>query len=281
MTERLQKLKSLTEPTTKKKPLRHTVKVPKMHPPSVSPKSYCILDPKTKATYGHNHLIAREIASLTKITTCVVSLKLRKKFSVDWNTKVEVSKASSSKKGTSAQLKEGDVLKLHDLFFGLMLPSGNDAAWALAEFFGSLVSPLDPVKAFIKEMNQFAKDHKLLLTSFGNPHGLCQKRNLSTASDVCKIAQLALEDPDFLNIVKTQSYKASVTNGGVCREQTWTNSNKLIGKGFFGKTGITPKAGPCLCVTNDKFIITLLSSRSREARWREVKVLANWASKIK
>lgn len=82
----------------------------------------------------------REIASLTKIMTCYTVLSLIDKFKLNKTTElVSVSKEASSVIGTSAELKENDLLSVWDLLHGLMLPSGNDAAHALAEHFGDLL----------------------------------------------------------------------------------------------------------------------------------------------
>ena len=72
--------------------------------------------------------------------TFYTSLKLIDKFKLNPKTTlVNVSKQASLVSGTSANLKEGDQIILAELFYGLMLPSGNDAAYALAEYFGSLI----------------------------------------------------------------------------------------------------------------------------------------------
>lgn len=108
------------------------------------------------------------------------------------------------------------------------------------------------------------------------------KRNLSTARDVCKLASIALRDDMFKSIVGTKTHKSDITNNGITREQIWENTNKLLSKGFEGvKTGVTNKAGPCLCASykNDThMIVTLLNSKSMEARWIEAKKLVEWGS---
>ena len=78
----------------------------------------------------------REIASLTKIMTCyLVCLRIAKqKFNKD--TKVKISKLATTMIGTTAELRPGDKLTVWDLLHGMMLPSGNDAAYALADFVG-------------------------------------------------------------------------------------------------------------------------------------------------
>ena len=55
------------------------------------------------------------------------------------STYITISRQAANMKGTSAELKDGDILSVSQLFYGMMLPSGNDAAYALAEFFGQLI----------------------------------------------------------------------------------------------------------------------------------------------
>ena len=55
------------------------------------------------------------------------------------STYITISRQAANMKGTSAELKDGDILSVSQLFYGMMLPSGNDAAYALAEFFGELI----------------------------------------------------------------------------------------------------------------------------------------------
>lgn len=81
----------------------------------------------------------REIASLTKIMTCYVVLKLLERFKIKDSELVEISGDAAGVIGTTAELQEGDTLTIKQLMYGLMLPSGNDAAQALAEHFGELL----------------------------------------------------------------------------------------------------------------------------------------------
>jgi D-alanyl-D-alanine carboxypeptidase len=86
-------------------------------------------------------------------------------------------------------------------------------------------------------------------TNFTNPHGLSDKNNHSTPSDVCRIASLAMKNKHLKEIVSRRYYECTV----VSREMNinllqWFNSNKLLNDNFIGiKTGTTPSAGPCLC----------------------------------
>ena len=78
------------------------------------------------------------MASLTKIMTLYCCLRLQTQFNINPKTKFKkVSRNAAVLIGTSAQLKEGDILSVEDLYYGMMLPSGNDAAYTLAEFYGT------------------------------------------------------------------------------------------------------------------------------------------------
>jgi D-alanyl-D-alanine carboxypeptidase len=74
-----------------------------------------------------------EVASLTKIMTAYTAIKLLKEFKMDSSKSiVTITDVASEIDGTTANLSEGDELTVHDLLFGLLLPSGNDAAFAIA-----------------------------------------------------------------------------------------------------------------------------------------------------
>ena len=86
--------------------------------------------------------------------------------------------------GTSANLKQGDELTILDLLYGVMLPSGNDAASAVAESVGRILLNSDLsvtsnqcVKAFLAEMNRVAVEYNLQSSNFCNPHGLANLDN--------------------------------------------------------------------------------------------------------
>ena len=108
-------------------------------PPEVTAKTWCILA-EGEFVAGKMERVRREIASLTKMMTFYASLSLCDSLDIDYHkTMITVPKEVRKIKGTSAKLKPGEVLSIHDLFYGLMLPSGNDAAYTLARFFGRRV----------------------------------------------------------------------------------------------------------------------------------------------
>ena len=249
-------------------------------PPKISASSYCVYNmARGFVISSKKDLEPREIASLTKIMTLYTVLNIieEKRGKGSLEDIVKISKLAANTTGTSAGLAEGDLITVKDLLYALMLPSGNDAAWALAEYFGGRLGGGAAVSNFLNEMNYNAKKLGLCHTSFGNPHGLTLKRNLSTAREVCKLATAAMKNLNFQKIVRTKIHKACVQGSDekvVVR--TWENTNKLLEDGWSGiKTGITNKAGPCLCSSFDKIVIVLLNSRTMEDRWVEARTLAS------
>ena len=205
-----------------------------------------------------------------------------------------VNKVAACINGTHSGLREGDQVTVLDLFYGLMLPSGNDCALALAYGFGNLIvkrkkkkaidgTPISPMKEFIKEMNKLAIKLSLKNTHYVNPHGLSEKGNRSTAADLGKLASVAIQIPLIEKIVSTKCYSTFVTDiRGNQRKLEWHNTNKLLDKGFSGiKTGTTPNAGPCLSSLlrsgNEGVIVTLLNCKTLDHRWSEAEKLAQWA----
>lgn len=97
--------------------------------------------------------------------TCYLSILICRKFKIDpKDTLVRVTEKAEMMPGTSAQLQAGDIIKIYDLFYGLMLPSGNDASVAIAEAMGKLIqknkkkpSRKTYFETFIHHMNLLAK----------------------------------------------------------------------------------------------------------------------------
>ena len=148
--------------------------------------------------------VKKEIASLTKMMTAYTCICLCKKWELNpTEIMVEVPKRCEKIIGTTASLKEGTTLSVWDLLHGVMLPSGNDAAFLLAMHFGfeiqkrgeeldhtsQFIHPksqffMTPgVKIFLRQMNANAMRFGLLNTFYDSPHGLANKYNKSTAED--------------------------------------------------------------------------------------------------
>lgn len=176
---------------------------------------------------SRNPRLRREMASLTKIMTCYALLKFCEEHSIDISANYfQVSRAAVEVIGTSAKLQSNTFLTIRDLLFGLMLPSGNDAALCIAENVGRLIrlkndandldldihsgfyySEPDHLR-FIYLMNQHAEKLGLNDTRFANPHGLNNIYNTSTSQDLLLLSLEAMKMEVFRDVVKTLEHRA-------------------------------------------------------------------------
>eukprot|EP00826_Nyctotherus_ovalis_P017471 TRINITY_DN15151_c0_g1_i1.p1 TRINITY_DN15151_c0_g1~~TRINITY_DN15151_c0_g1_i1.p1 ORF type:complete len:321 (+),score=59.21 TRINITY_DN15151_c0_g1_i1:198-1160(+) len=266
-------------------------------PTMISAKSWAVVSDSTgNVLFGRNFAEPREIASLTKIMNCYTALSLAQKWGLDLTKETtEVSKQAAKINGTRAELVQGDHIILWDLMHGMMLPSGNDAAICVAEYFGQLLykntygkhrefkGTSSPANYFIAEMNSSAKELNLFHTNYANPHGLNNVNNKSTAEDLGRLCAAAAKVPKFKELVTCKEYSCTaITSEGEERKYHWTNTHKLLWEGYSGiKTGITPHAGPCLASYYEEgetgVIVILLGSRSMDARWVETRHLVKLA----
>ena len=165
-----------------------------------------------------------------------------------------MSETAANLNGTTALLIPRDILSAWDLLHGMMLPSGNDAALALAEHFGVLLYsnkygtkkklPQSPERYFINEMNKNATLIKMHYTLFVNPHGLDKEYHNSCTYDVLKLGHKAMKLKKLKKIVSTISYECNIVGGArPARHIKWENTNGLLSvDGYNGiKTGITPQ----------------------------------------
>ncbi|MCX4963491.1 D-alanyl-D-alanine carboxypeptidase [Streptomyces sp. NBC_00654] len=230
----------------------------------------------------------RSTGSTTKIMTALVVLSQK---NVNLKSKVTIQKAYSdyivSKNASSARLIVGDKVTVGQLLYGLMLPSGCDAAYALADKYGSGKTRAARVKSFIGKMNSTAKSLKLKNTRFDSFDGIGGGNNYSTPRDLTKIASKAMKNSTFRTIVKTKSTKQKVTTkSGGYRYMSWGNTNTLLGSysGAIGvKTGSGPTAKYCLvfaATRKGKTVIgTVLTSPSAAKRTADAKKLMDYGFK--
>ncbi|MEU6930772.1 D-alanyl-D-alanine carboxypeptidase [Streptomyces sp. NPDC046385] len=203
------------------------------------------------ALFGKAADTRRSTGSTTKIMTAKVVLAQR---GLNLDTKVTIDKAYSdyivAKNASSARLIVGDKVTVRQLLYGLMLPSGCDAAYALADKFGTGTTRAARVKSFIGKMNDEARKLGMRNTHFDSFDGISNGSNYSTPRDLTKLASSAMKDATFRTVVKTKSTTQKVTTrSGGYRNMAWTNTNKLLStySGAIGvKTGSGPQAKYCL-----------------------------------
>ena len=200
-------------------------------PPQVSAKSAALLDGTTgECLYEKNGDQRALIASTTKIMTGLLVCEVG-----DLDRTVTVPETAAGTEGSSMYLKSGETLTRRELLYGMMLHSGNDAALTLA------ISISGSEAAFVRQMNRRACALNLTQTHFANPHGLDSGENYSTALDLARLAQAALQNEQFRAVVSTKTI--------TCAGRTLTNHNKLLWRydGCIGvKTGYTRHAGRIL-----------------------------------
>lgn len=170
------------------------------------------------------------IASTTKIMTALVICEQCNVLD-----RMRIPREAVGIEGSSLYLREGEVLTIQELLYGLMLQSGNDAAVALAIYCGGTV------EGFAQLMNDKARSLGLDNTHFENPHGLDSPGHYSTARDLAVLAAYAMQNPIFAKTVSTKSVKVG--------DRYLTNHNKLLWRleGADGvKTGYTKAAGRIL-----------------------------------
>nr|WP_242338764.1 D-alanyl-D-alanine carboxypeptidase [Streptomyces formicae] len=254
-------------------------------PSIVAAGGYVMNNSTGKSLYTKAADTRRATGSTTKIMTAKVVLS---QPNLNLDAKVTIQKAYSdyivSKNASSARLIVGDKVTVRQLLYGLMLPSGCDAAYALADKFGSGTTREARVKSFIGKMNAAATGLGLKNTRFDSFDGISNGSNYSTPRDLTKIASSAMKNSTFRAIVKTKSTRQKVTTKtGGYRYMDWTNTNKLLGtySGAIGvKTGSGALAKYCLvfaATRNGKTVIgTVLASTSETNRTADAKKLMDF-----
>lgn len=257
-------------------------------PPAVSAKGWAVADGRTGAI-----LAAADppeplaIASTTKIMTAWLVLKLAAADPKVLDEVVTFSAKADQTSGTSAEIKVGEKVTVRDLLYGLMLPSGNDAARAFAEHFTHRYPPPegkadpDPAAPFVAAMNREAAALKMTGTRYFDPHGLGSNR--STPRDLAVLAAACLRNDLFRTIVNARRHAATITApDGTTRTVAWTNTNRLLGiEGYDGvKTGTTTAAGYCLVGSGRRGdahrIVVVLGATSNDSRYTDARNLFRW-----
>ncbi len=250
----------------------------------VNAQAFGLFDLQTgKVLSQHNVFEKVYPASTTKILTCLIALErgnLEDVITVPDESKITVSGSSM------ADLKPGDQLTLKNLLYGLMVPSGNDAAVAVAHYISG------DVESFAELMNKRAAELGATHSHFVNPHGLPDEEHYTTVYDMYLIFNEAIKHDEFLEFACKPEYTCSVKNPSDKdqpeRIVTWTCGNAFLsGKFKFaenmnvlaGKTGHTSKAGFCLVLgetdqQNNRYISIIMNSPIYEQLYAGMRNLA-------
>ncbi|MBI4092208.1 MAG: D-alanyl-D-alanine carboxypeptidase [Candidatus Levybacteria bacterium] len=221
----------------------------------VSSRAYIIYDPQTRTVIsGKNEKLRFSPASGTKIMTAIIALE-------EYNLEdVLTAVGLENVDGSTMKLKEGEAITVENLLYGLMLPSGNDAAYVLTSVYQGGES------GFVARMNRKAKELNLVNTKFVDPSGYSDD-NYITAYDLARLASYALKNPKFAAIVSTKNKTVTDVTGEIIHELS--NLNELLGvAGVNGvKTGFTEEALGVLVSSVEHegkaYIIVVLGSDDR------------------
>jgi len=276
-------------------------------PPLTTCKAWAIADATTgKLLWGKKEGDRLDIASTTKMMTAYIVCQLAKDDPGVLNEIVTFSEAADKTSGSTADVRTGEKVSVGELLYGLLLPSGNDAAAAFAEHFGDRFASQESgvrsqasggdrgqgtenrrqgsAAGFVAEMNRRAGELEMKDTHYENPHGLPAAGHQSSARDLVKLAFAAMGNPLFRKCVGTRQHGAKVTGeSGYERNVVWKNTNKLLGiEGYSGvKTGTTTAAGACLVSWGERegreLIVVVLGATHTDARYVDARNLFRWA----
>lgn len=256
--------------------------------PSIDAEYAVVMDADGAVYFERNSNSQAQIASVTKIMTALVALDY-----ANQDTVVTVSENAASVGESSAHLQAGDVLSFEDALKGLMLSSGNDAAVAIAETVGGILSDgtlsgSEAEELFVDKMNEKATELGLVDSVFRNPHGLddgyYEGDQHSCALDVATISRLTMQNEIFRTTVAMTDARITVTHGdGSTEELELSSTNYLLGEyeGACGiKTGFTDAAGSCFAGASDRggrdLYAIVLKSTDDYTRFSDTEILFDW-----
>lgn len=251
---------------------------------------YCVEDGAMLAQGNADLRIAP--ASITKLLTASVALKyLGAEEIVTVGTELELVNFNSS----LCYIQPGQRLRMYDLLTGLLLPSGNDAAYTVAVNVARRVSGWEnmedeeAVRYFCTLMNDLARDIGAVSSHFADPDGWDDDAHYTTVTDLMKIASYALSVPEIRQIISTPRATVVFASGEIAE---WMNGNKLLhaeGRYYCEnaigmKTGATTNAGLCLMAAFEKdgktYITSVMGCEEDEVRYEFTLELFNSADKL-
>ena len=189
--------------------------------------------------YEENSHHVQSVASISKVMTALVAIE-----NSDIQDIVQIDQKATEQIGSSLYMHINERYTLLSLIYGLILRSGNDAAYAIANHVGG------NQENFVRMMNEKAKQLGMKNTTFSNPSGLDEfdSGNQSTVYDMALCMQAAMKNEIFRIITNTKQYKAE-------NNRVWINKNRLLREYKYcngGKTGYTTQSGKTLITSANK-----------------------------
>ncbi|MCX6733674.1 MAG: D-alanyl-D-alanine carboxypeptidase [Candidatus Peregrinibacteria bacterium] len=237
---------------------------------NIQASAYIAVDLKSgKTLIQKNMKEQRSIGSITKLITALIILDEN-----NINDVVKVPLAATTIEGSRIWLAEGEKITVRDLLSGMLIHSGNDAAYALA------IYNAGSVENFLGKMNDKAKRLGLTQTHFANPAGLDRDGNYSTAEDIATLGTFAYRNAFIRSIVSIPSMTVSSVNGQFKHELKSTNELLVKDPRVKGlKTGYTLEAGKSFVsvavVGHGSPILTVVLNSPD--RFKETESLIDWS----
>lgn len=236
--------------------------------PDISAKAAVVMDNDSKVLlFSKNPNLLFSLASTTKIMTAIIALDYYKMNDI-------LTIKTENVEGVNVGFKIGEQLNFKDILYAMLLPSGNDAALAIAENYPG------GEPEFIKKMNEKAKFLNLDKTNFADPIGLEDRLDYTTPVELARLSSAALRNETFAKVVSTKTMEISDVTGQ--NKYTLNNLNKLLGvAGINGvKTGYTTEAGQVLVTSkveidsnNKKHNLIIVVMDSLDRFWDTSKLL--------
>lgn len=255
-------------------------------------KAAILIDADTKEVlYYKNPVCAMFPASTSKLLTSLVALSWCEE---DEHVTVGDEIKMIASDSTTAGLREGQVLTVHNLLEGMLLPSGNDAAYVIAAYVGrkSLDNPdaskEEAVNEFVRLMNQQAKNLGAKNSCFKTPDGYDAIGQYTTVYDMGLIGVAAANNPTIVEVSGKKKASVKYVSG---EEVTWINTNKLINSSYGNlyyskaiglKTGTTSMAGRNIVAAgrdNGRTVVCVVMDSSIEGRWTDAIKLLKYGLK--
>lgn len=254
----------------------------------INAKSAILFDVKTgKVLYHKNAVKPVFPASTAKLLTALVTL--------DWCSQEEEVKVGDeiymiASDSTKAGLKKGQILTIRNLLEGMLVPSGNDAAYVLAAYVGrksldnDSADTKDAILEFARLMNNKAKNLGVINSCFKTPDGYDALGQYTTAYDMGLIG-LAAADSEVITEICGKSAARNIFVDGY--EITWSSTNSLIKKDSptyypycIGlKTGTSTMAGKCLislAKNKDREVLSVVMNSDSTGRWEDSRILLDY-----
>lgn len=221
-----------------------------------SASSYTVIEQSSgRILYESNGNKKMAMASTTKVMTAILVIE-----NLDLYKQYEIPDEAVGIEGSSIYLRKGEKLTGEELLYGLMMASGNDAAYALA------ILTSGSSDNFIKLMNEKAQKLNLTNTHFADPCGLKSENHYTTSNDLARLCAYAMNNEIFKKVVSTKIH--TIGQGEFLRHLY--NKNRILGELEGGdgiKTGYTKKAGRCLCSSATRNGMQVICTVLNDYRW--------------